>query len=74
MKGNSKITFARKICREYGIKYQIKNEALFLLCHCYDNKNKYIQVCYNVLNLDNGSIKGIMKPYQNKVVNGVIYL
>lgn len=72
MKEHQKITFARELCRKYNLKYRIKNDALFILCNR-DNTNKYIQVCYNLLNLDEGCIKGIISPLQYKAINGCVH-
>ena len=42
-----KIAETRKICKELGIRYMIKNDALFIYRSQY---GKYVQMCYDLLN------------------------
>lgn len=51
MKDHEKIMLARKTCRQNGKKYMIKNDALFI-----SKNGKYVQVCFNLLNLTNNQI------------------
>ena len=73
MKEQKQIILARELCKKYNLKYRIKNDGLFILCD-YGSGKHYIQVCYNLLNVDSGSIKGILLPLKEKVFNGCVYI
>jgi hypothetical protein len=49
MNENPKIAFTRKVCRERKLRYQIKNDALFLYVPQY---HKFVQTCFNLLNFN----------------------
>lgn len=59
---NDKIKYARKICRERGIRYMIKgaNDALFIYC---PYTGHYTQVCYSLLNHDFDYIKSMIEKH-----------
>lgn len=42
-----KIAETRKICKEFNIRYMIKNDALYVYRQ---QVGRYVQVCYNLLN------------------------
>lgn len=42
-----KIAETRKICKEFNIRYMIKNDALYVYR---SQVGRYVQVCYNLLN------------------------
>lgn len=42
-----KIAETRKICKEFNIRYMIKNDALYVYR---PQVGKYVQVCYSLLN------------------------
>lgn len=64
----NKIEFTRTECRKANIKYQIKNDALFILAmNPYTGKNQYKQVCFNLYNLSFEQITNIIYESAGKI-------
>lgn len=59
---NDKIKYARKICRERGIRYMVKgvDGALFIYC---PYTGHYMQVCYSLLNHEFDYIKSMIEKH-----------
>lgn len=58
-----KINYARKLCRENGVKYMIKckhTNALYIYC---PYTGHYMFVCYELLNLDYDYIKSMIEKH-----------
>ena len=47
MSEHPKIAVTRRICKKLGLRYQIKNDALYLYKPVV---GRYVQVCFNILN------------------------
>lgn len=62
MTEHPKITFTRNYCKAHKVRYMIKgvNDALYI----YNVKmQKYLQVCYSLLNLNERQIVALIDSY-----------
>ena len=66
MKESKIISYTRNICRQYGLHYKIKQDGRGARLYLYSIiTGHYIQVCFDLFNLDEAQIAEMVPHFKN---------